>query len=157
MGYEEPDLPVAGNPVSTSGFGFKVRNSLIWIKEQLDILLVSPALTISKRQGGSATDCSTPGTTNYTPTTSVEQIGVAAIAFGSGTAQATTVTVTFPVEFTDVPHLTFSVEYVSGNDLDLFAYFYSLTKTAVIFELKRDVEKAAATSMNIHWRATYAP
>jgi hypothetical protein len=56
---------------------------------------------VSKRQGGSATDWNTSGSTNYTPTSSNIQVGTASISLSSSSSGA--VTVTFPQAFTNKP------------------------------------------------------
>jgi len=108
MAYEEPDLPVAGNPVSTSSFGFKVRNSVIWLKEQVDTLLTGN-IPIAGHQGGSATALSTPGTTNYTPTGLVMITGVAYFAIGDND-----VTVTYPFTWAEKPFVFCCTGYPHG-------------------------------------------
>ena len=69
MAYEEPDLPVAGTPVSVANFGVKVRNSLIYLKSlggganplELPIIASQPPLSgltaaaVEVSQWGSAT------------------------------------------------------------------------------------------------------
>ena len=71
------------------------------------------AFKITARQGGSATDYSVAGTTNYTPGTELKvQIGVAEF-----TSTPQTVTITFPVAFSAPPMVIvpFGGWLVSGN------------------------------------------
>jgi len=109
MAYEEPDLPVSGNAVSTSGFGFKVRNSIIWLKEQIDALLAGTV--IYRRTGGSATDWDNLfGTTVYSPTKSKMQLVHGAIEFSDNLDKTATVDITFPVAFDDKPFVLPKIE-----------------------------------------------
>lgn len=109
MAYDEPDLPVAGNPISTSGFGFKVRDSIIWLKSQIDT-----AFSLVKRQGGNATNWNTPGTDNYTISGAKIQTGVVVTETISGTGGTAAVTVTFPEAFTETPLVFRNLQTVDG-------------------------------------------
>lgn len=105
MAYEEPDSPTSGNPVSKSAFGDKVRNSIIWLKEQADALLAGRL--IMYRQGGSATAWDTSGTTNYTLTgvKTIIQGGTINVHTNNGASQGSG-SITYPTAFANVP-LTF--------------------------------------------------
>ncbi len=65
-------------------------------------------LAVNNRQGGSASDWGTSGTTNYTPATSRVQIGTT-LTDGSGVA-----TVTFPAAFSGTPVVTTGVIGAAG-------------------------------------------
>jgi hypothetical protein len=105
MAYQEPELPVATEPVSVSSFGAKVCNAIIWLKEQVDALLAAPSSVISGRIGGSATVWATPGTTGYAPTAGDYHLetGVVQIAVSGGSYSAPKVT--YKTAFTNIPVL----------------------------------------------------
>ncbi len=112
MAYQEPDLPVAQEPVSVSAFGSKVRNSIMWLKEQIDIL--ATALTFSYRQGGSATDWNAGGTTNYA-ITSLPLIQVGSYHFSMTSVLAEAHMITFNTPFSVKPIVFTGAEFISGN------------------------------------------
>ena len=66
-----------------------------------------------RRQGGSATNWYTYGTTNYTPTAVRIQTGVVGITVGAGQDQ-NSVIVTFPVAFSDLPIVIASSQSISS-------------------------------------------
>lgn len=107
MAYEEPELPVAGNPVSVSGFGAKVRNSIIWLKSQID-----NSLAVTYHQGGSETQLNVPGTSNYAKSGETMIHGVAYFPTGSAT---TTVTVTYPFTWAHEPEIILGAPYQYGT------------------------------------------
>ena len=71
---------------------------------------------VVKRQGGSATDWSTPGTTNYVPTASKIQVGVVAITITNDWNNAS---ITFPEAFTYTP---IALCHFSGGTGESIAY-----------------------------------
>lgn len=98
MAYEEPNLPVAGNPTSVSGFGAPVRNSLIWLKTAVD-----GALSVSARKGGSATDWTVLGDTTYTSPKAAIQLCNGYVEFDNSSDLEASKTVTYPVAFSGTP------------------------------------------------------
>jgi hypothetical protein len=62
-----------------------------------------------RRQGGNATDWTTPGTSNYTPTAVRIQDGIAAVTINAGATSAI-LDVTFPVAFSQPPLVMISIE-----------------------------------------------
>lgn len=117
MAYQEPELPVATEPVSVAGFGSKVRDSIIWLKEQVDALLAAPASFITGRLGGSSTIWATPGSTEYTPAAGSyhAEVGVVQITVSGGSYSAPKVTYETP--FTNIPVLLIGSGFklVSGS------------------------------------------
>jgi hypothetical protein len=66
-----------------------------------------------RRQGGSATDWSYPGTSNYTPTAVRMQAGAVQVTIPNGSYYADT-TVTFPQAFSQIPIVTISFSDANG-------------------------------------------
>jgi hypothetical protein len=65
---------------------------------------------VHRRQGGSATVWTSPGTTSYTPTNTLIQTGIKAITISSGFGN---VAVTYPVAFSQRPLIFLSLEAAS--------------------------------------------
>ena len=148
--YEEPDLPVAGNAVSTSGFGFKARNSIIWLKEQVDALIS----IVSYRQGGSATDWNTAGTTNYTPTKSKIQTGTREFAFAGQSGMG--FTITFPVEFSAIPQVYVSLVKPVSTEAKKITTAYVTTAspvTTTTCQIYCDATSTATVTVYVNWWA----
>lgn len=100
-----------------------------------------------RRQGGSATDWSTAGTTTRTPTTVRMQAGVVSVAEGG------TISVTFPTAFSQPPivHLT---PFMAGISDPLVAGITSVT--ASTFEGKlffKDSDLAGGLGEAVNWLA----
>lgn len=97
-----------------------------------------------RRQGGSATDWSSPGTTTRTPTTVRIQAGVITVGAGSFT------TVTFPTAFSDKPIIQVTLVKATGgvpsND-DQIVIIQSVTATTV------DIGHGDSVDRDIHWVA----
>ncbi len=103
------------------------------------------AALLFRRQGGDANNWASPGTTTYTPTATKRQKGVKAVTINpSGT-----LTVTYPVAFTNRPHVMVSIncgggsittrvtnDSVSGFDVELY-----------------DVSSSGSLSVDVYWSA----
>jgi len=87
------------------------------------------------RQGGSATDWSSAGTTNRTPSVGkvLEQVGVVAGPSTAATATSSAVVITFPVAYVNVPHATVSVGLVTDGRLNGFIDALTATTLTVKF------------------------
>ena len=123
------------------------------------VLAVNPGATapewkyssgVIKRQGGSATIWSTPGTNNYTPTESKIQAGVIAITLTDDDESAT---ITFPSAFTYAP---IALCHISGGTGTVFiepitTRIFALTNTTMIIEVK--ASGASNYTFYIHWIA----
>lgn len=151
MAYQEPDLPVAGQPVSVSAFGSKVRNSIIWLKEQVDAYLGKSALY---RQGGNATDWDTAGVTNYIPEKSIIQTGTKEFAFTGNSSLG--LSITFPIEFSAKPQVYVSLvkpwnsEGQKITTVCVSTYDPVSTTGCRIF---CEASSAATVTVNVNWMA----
>jgi hypothetical protein len=72
---------------------------------------------ISRRQGGHATNWSTSGTTNYTPATSIIQVGSYSFTLPGGPVNGISgsLTITFPVAFSASPLIFLALKLNSSN------------------------------------------
>ena len=108
---------------------------------------------ISNRQGGSATDWSTPGTTNYTPTASKIQCGEASVVISGGLQGITAVT--FPVAFAnDSPLVSatitkFASGSLSGNITSVLCLLLSKTGMSIYVNLSA----VSTVTLNVFWMA----
>jgi hypothetical protein len=85
---------------------------------------------IYKRQGGSSTDWSATGTTNYTPGTSTKiQAGICDVVIGSGSDDGST-TVTFPAAFSKKPIIFTDLETLADG-VYTFGYAWDTTTCRV--------------------------
>jgi hypothetical protein len=101
------------------------------------------------RQGGSATEWDTAGTSNYTPTTNKIQVGTITATWGSNTPMVA-VSVTFPVAFTYKPIILLSIDTNSGTET--FSYWlYSTSASA--FTVRCYHAGVDPTSTIIRWLA----
>lgn len=99
-----------------------------------------PALT--RRQGGDASNWSTNGTTTYTPTAVRKQVGVVATGGGG------TVTVTFPVAFSQPPVVVATAQAGSAVILNID----TVTATTVTFATRNTAGSGVIAT--VMWEAT---
>lgn len=88
--------PTIQNP--TLGLGTVTGPTGLDIALNADTANSKVVLTTVRRQGGSASDWSNPGTTNYTESSTLIQVGALSVGTSS-----TLYTVTFPVPFSQIP------------------------------------------------------
>jgi hypothetical protein len=104
---------------------------------------------VKRRQGGSSTIWTSAGTTGYTPTATVIQVGCIPVVFSSvATVDAA---VTYPVAFAQRPVIFFTSEITSG-----FAYNFSFgynNDTVNGFTLTSRIASALSATLNISWLA----
>jgi hypothetical protein len=102
-----------------------------------------------RRQGGSATDWSSQGTTTYTPTTVRMQSGVRNLIMGIGDTTLGLV-ITFPVAFSNVPMVLFTISSTSDETIRI----HSIVETAtnVTITLNR-ASGAASITVIMRWHA----
>jgi hypothetical protein len=107
---------------------------------------------VVKRQGGSATVWSTPGTTNYTPTISKIQAGVIAVVVPSGILQVTT-NVVFPEAFAYAPIVFCHYSGGTGGSYThpITTYVDNLVNTGMSIVLRTGGE--TTHTFHIHWMA----
>jgi hypothetical protein len=110
-------------------------------------------MRIYRRQGGSATDWSSAGTTTQTPGMVLEQMGVINKSFTSATLVSQTVT--FPVAFSQTPIVTFSLgpsqSFTGGGNIAYVGYAYVSTTG---FTVNITFTAANTGNLDITWRAT---
>lgn len=104
--------------------------------------LAPGASKVTNRQGGSATDWSTPGTTNYVPTAVKMQTGVALAELNNQTNS--TLVVTFPVAFSGMPILLHS----AGFDSDLIDSVYVNNASSFSIVLTNPTPVTATAAVN---------
>lgn len=102
---------------------------------------------IKNRQGGSSSNWSTPGTTNYTETATQIQSGSVSISISGGNGAAT---VTFPAAFTKTPNVKLTV--LVNLTKRVGAYCSSISTTAVTIRAY-DVDSETYT-VTVMWEAT---
>lgn len=108
---------------------------------------------IYRRQGGSATDWSSAGTTTQTPGMVLEQMGVINKSFTSATLVSQAVT--FPVAFSQTPIVTFSLgpsQSFSGGGNISYVSYASVSTTG--FTVNITFTAANTGNLDITWRAT---
>jgi hypothetical protein len=94
---------------------------------------------VSQRQGGSSTIWTSPGTTTYTPTATLMQLGYKAISFSSSTGSSTAVT--YPTAFTQRPAIILFVEAA-----------YTLT---YMWSLGHTDDTTSGFNYNVKWSGAY--
>jgi len=117
-----------------------------------DTIVGNRVAKLYRRQGGSATDWSSAGTTTQTPGMIVEQVGVINKSFTSATLVSQTVT--FPVAFSQTPLVTFSLGptqgFYGGGNIS-YAHYESVSTTG--FTVKISFTAANTGNLDITWRA----
>lgn len=93
-----------------------------------------------RRQGGSASNWSTPGSTSQTPTTVRTQAGVVAISGNTG--------VTFPVAFSDVPIIVATFYHVSSA-----GFAFLTARSATGFNVNAKDANGNDVNGDVHWIA----
>lgn len=112
---------------------------------------------IANRQGGSVTDWSTPGTTNYKELLSILQSGVIQVAIGGGVLFGST-GVTFPNTFSLPPSIVLGLVYSTGAIAGDVVVPEAMTITLTGFQCYARRNSAdAAITVNIHWLAIGQP
>ena len=104
-----------------------------------------------RRQGGSATDWSSGGTSNFTPTTAREEVGVAVITITPGNSFADTV-VTFPTAFGQVPHVMTSLQRTSLCSGYVLNWGADATTTTATIRVERN-GTSGTTIVTVNWHA----
>jgi hypothetical protein len=138
------DIPLATGTITTGG--------TVSVTDARDFCHFPTAL-VYRRQGGSASDWSSSGTTNYTPGEAIPQVGSASVTWSSS-ATSNLLTITFPQAFSAPPvvilttfadgsstgsKVTFSVETVSATQVTVRGYISD--------------ESTSSTSRKVFWLA----
>lgn len=118
---------------------------------------ITDLISVPKRQGGSATDWSVYGTTNYTPTSALVQVGSVLVVTSAGSPATGYADVTFPVAFSYKP-----IILLSNTDLQSSGIYYQLGFANVTASSVRIFFGYGATgsfygSQTINWLAIGAP
>lgn len=112
---------------------------------------------VTKRKGGSATDWSSPGTTDYTPTASVIQVGAVSITMtGSGPASGTAA-ITFPTAFSNVPVIMLSISSSQSSGVWTQLEFYNLTASGMTIWIGHNANSGSYNPRTVFWIAIGPP
>jgi len=123
--WTDPRTWNIGELVTKAIMDTHVRDNLKYLKEQL-----STALQVTARKGGSATDWSATGTSNYTPSVAKSQTGVGSISFSA--SNSGNVVVTFPTAFANIPIVFVTSQYDTvAQHTFLFPRFASVSQFTV--------------------------
>ena len=147
MAWTSPRTWNVGELVTKLIMDTHIRDNLLYLKGIADI-----ALDLVGRQGGSATNWETQGTTNYVPTAVKVQSGVIripAITTASGSLYQGNVTLTFPEAFTYRPILIAVLNM--GNTL--YNITISCTDTGVGTATIYGVSSASVSNVDVSWLA----
>lgn len=141
------DIPLATGTITTGG--------TVAVSDAREFLHMPTAL-IYRRQGGSATDWSSAGTTNYTPGEAFAQDGVITVSFSGGTGTAT---VTFPVPYSAPPHVAGLVVANAGSSTKrkLSATIESVTATQLSIRVYLVDGSTSSSSADVHWDVVGTP
>ena len=102
-----------------------------------------------RRQGGHATEWSVDGSTNYTPSTSIIQAGVAKITI-SGSTEGTE-TITYPVAYSDRP-IVIASHSIGASGIHLYDFGTS-GQTATQFSVTAKFSTTVTTTIIVQWMA----
>lgn len=125
-----------------------VRDNLLYLKEQSEI-----GGKVIGRQGGSPSAWDTYGTNNYTPSGVKIQTGVVNVPnsnIAAGSYFYGSVTVTFPVAFTNVPMVICSCQFAGTNVMKASASSPSTTQVTIFILTSVSVTGA---NMPVAWMA----
>lgn len=136
------DIPLATGTITTGG-----SISLTDAREFIHL----PTALCYRRQGGSSTDWSTAGTTNYTPGEALIQVGSVSVSFTSGTG---TQAVTFPTAFSQPPIVMLTVfNATSSTKRKLLPTIEALTATTLTIRVYLTDEGTTSSSSDVYWMA----
>lgn len=142
---DNQDLYLRGNFQAV--FDGLTANQLVRLNAAGNALEAAGGL-IAARQGGSATDWNTDGTTDYTPSAPKIQCGVKSISISSSTSG--TSTITFPSAFTNKPLVFTSVAGFSGNLVHLVRS-WAVTNSGC--NLTAYLDGSGSASVEVAWLA----
>jgi hypothetical protein len=137
------EIPLATGTITTGG-AISLTDARSFVR--------MPTALLYRRQGGSATDWSSAGTTNYTPGEVIRQAGVVNVSFASGTG---TQAVTFPVAFSQIPIITGLVvnNAASSTKRKLNATIESLSASTLTIRVYLTDGSTSSSSADVHWSA----
>ena len=140
------DIPLATGTITTGG-----AISLTDAREFVHM----PTALIYRRQGGSATDWSVAGSTNYAPGETIKQLGNVNVSYSSGTGTAV---VTFPVAFAQIPHPQLTV-YNAGSSTrrKILATVEAISATQLTIRVYVTDESTGSSDVNVFWEAVGQP
>jgi len=112
---------------------------------------ISMTSIVGFRQGGSATNFATVGTTNYPPALIRQQHGAVVVTFpGAPALISDEITITFPKAFSNIPVMFGSCYKKAAGEL-CFVCFTAITSTT--FKIKCWCPTATAQSCSVYWKA----
>lgn len=136
------DITLATGTITTGG-----SISLTDAREFLHM----PTALVHRRQGGSATDWATAGTTNYTPGEAFVQVGAVSVSFTSGTGSQA---VTFPVAFSGIPVVLLTVDNAaSSTKRKLLATIETVSASSLTIRIYMTDESTSSSSATVYWLA----
>lgn len=136
------DIPLATGTITTGG--------VISLTDARDFCHFPTAL-IYRRQGGSATNWSTAGSTNYTPGEALHQVGAVTVTYSSGTGTAT---VTFPQAYTQTPIALLTVNNAANSTKrKMLATVESLSTTQLGVRVYLTDETTGSGTVDVFWEA----
>jgi len=100
-----------------------------------------------RRQGGHATNWSTAGSTDYTPTGVLMQCGSNSATIGAGFDEASSI-VTFPVAFSGKPVVLVTEQYTDSTSSINTSYYIDVT-SASAFQLYARLDAAAVSTVQV--------
>lgn len=142
--------PAAGSTQTSDGTKptFVALGSAYQFYQATGASVPSYGALIKNRQGGSSTNWSTAGTTNYTETATQVQAGAISLSISGGVGSQS---VTFPVAFTETPKVQITI-FLSGLSKRVLAYVSAISTTACTFSAY-DID-AETYSIVVMWEAT---
>lgn len=141
------DITLATGTITTGG--------TVAVSDAREFLHMPTAL-IYRRQGGSPTDWSVAGTTNYAPGEALVQEGVIAVSFTSGTGTAT---ITFAQPYAAPPHISGLVVNNGGNSTKrkLNVTVESISATQLVVRVYLTDGSTSSGSADVHWEVVGTP
>lgn len=110
---------------------------------------------LTKRMGGNASDWAVAGTTTYTPSAVLQQVGYIGLTLGSGDTNVRGL-ISFPTAFGNKPLVFATINNGLGSHNSTTAYtieIYDIAATYVDFELFRTDTTDGARGIGIMWLA----
>lgn len=140
------DIPLATGTITTGG-SISLTDARSFIR--------MPTALVYRRQGGSATDWSVAGTTNYTPGETIVQLGIQSVNYSGGTGTAV---VTFGTAFSQVPHPQLTTyNAASSTKRKILSTVEAVTTTTLTIRIYLTDESTGSSSVDVFWRCEGQP
>lgn len=136
------DIPLVTGTITTGG-SVSLTDARTFVR--------MPTALIARRQGGSSSDWSIAGSSNYTPGETIRQMGAIQVTYSSGSGTAT---VTFPTPFSAPPHIQLTTfNNVSSTRRKILATVESVTATTLVIRTYLTDESTTSSNVDIYWMA----